>query len=140
MIEEHRGRRASAGICTSAAGTALAILFIPLPALPQVTGAPLPPGTVTLPTPSQQLTIGFGPINICPKGYLASQTALQNVHLVICDVKPAAMNRCAAQVGAYECGLDGDECCKKGTDNPCFPGAYACIDGSAARTACCMTR
>jgi hypothetical protein len=110
----------------------------------QTQNAPIPPATITPPSLSQQLTIGLRPINICPKGYLASETALQNLHLAVCIVPADEDKSCAAQPNAYACGLEGTECCRPAQDNPCFPGAYACSDpaapGSGAKTACCMTR
>lgn len=128
-------------------GRALAVLILASviqPCQAQTQSALVPPTGITPPTLSQQLTIGLPPINVCPKGYMASRAALQNLHLAVCVVPPEEENRCAAQAGAYECGLDGNECCRSTQDNPCFPGAYACSDpaspGSGARTACCMTR
>jgi hypothetical protein len=119
----------------------LAALLAASPARSQTPSLGPPPVGVTPPSLSQQLTSGLLPINQCPKGYLLSQTTFQNLHLVVCEVEHGLRDQCTVRGNGYQCGLGGEECCRSGSDNPCFPGAYACTaEGSNTRSACCMTR
>ena len=105
----------------------------------------LSPGTTTR-TLSEQLTVGLGPLIVCPRGYMASHNSLSNLHLVVCVVPPpvgGSDDSCEGRPGTYQCGVDAEECCPTGTDNSCFPGSYPCSDDPAQPgrlTACCMAR
>ncbi len=121
----------------------------PVPAAAQTGGGEetpppaLSPGTTT-PTLSEQLTVGLGPLIVCPRGYMASHNSLSNLHLVVCIVPPPVGGEsCEGRPGTYQCGVDAEECCPNGTDNTCFAGAYPCSDDLARPgrlTACCMAR
>ncbi len=93
---------------------------------------------------SEQLTVGLGPLTVCPRGYMASHTSLSNTHLLVCIVPPPVdFNACEGRPGTYQCGENAEECCPKGTDNTCFPGSYPCSDDPASPgrlTSCCMAR
>ena len=141
-------RRIVAPLCALAA-LAAGLAFHPVEAAAQAGGGEetpppaLSPGTTTR-TLSEQLTVGLGPLIVCPRGYMASHNSLSNLHLVVCIVPPPVSgDSCEGRPGTYQCGVNAEECCPTGTDNTCYAGSYPCSDDPARPgrlTACCMAR
>ena len=141
--------RAVRGLRPAAVLLATALAILPPAARAQAGGGEETPPPALQPgvrstTLSEQLTVGLGPLTVCPRGYMASHESLSNLHLVVCIVPPPVdYDRCEGRPGTYQCGVNAEECCPKGTDNTCFEGAYPCADNPAEPgrlTACCMAR
>ncbi len=94
-------------------------------------------------TPTAGPTTARAKQHDCPSGYLPATQVGLDAHTTVCEVRKPAFDVCASRPGYYACGRNATECCRTGSDNSCFAGAFACPTADSrfaqGRAACCLT-